>query len=143
MPIPYRSDTNLQAPGALFVKLRRQHVCQLNQHGIPVSGVVDAKLWRAKARLLLPDGDAQGDPDAGIGILAQVDGTSVDGGGGFDQGHHLIGCTPEETRRNVRRCFAEAGEGGGFILSPSDHFFDVDLELVKAFAEEAANCIYK
>lgn len=62
--------------------------------------------------------------------------------GGFDQGHHMIGCTPEETRRNVRRCFEEAGEGGGFILSPSDHFFDVDLELVRAFADEAAKCLY-
>ena len=62
--------------------------------------------------------------------------------GGFDQGHHLIGCTIEETRKQVRRCFEEAGEGGGFILSPSDHFFDVDLELVRAFADEAAKCLY-
>lgn len=63
--------------------------------------------------------------------------------GGFDQGHYLIGCTPEETRKHVRKCFEAAGEGGGFILSPSDHFFDADPKLIKVFAEEAARCIYK
>lgn len=62
--------------------------------------------------------------------------------GGFDQGHHFVGCTPEETRKNVRRCFEEAGEGGGFILSPSDHFFDADPVLIRAFAEEAVKCVY-
>ena len=62
--------------------------------------------------------------------------------GGFDQFHFFIHNTPENTRAEVRRCFAEAGPGGGFILSPSDHFFDVDLELVAAFADEARKCIY-
>ncbi|MGD0578173.1 MAG: uroporphyrinogen decarboxylase family protein [Bryobacteraceae bacterium] len=47
--------------------------------------------------------------------------------GGFDQFHFLKGCTPEETRREVRRCFKEAGAGGGYVLSPSDHFFEADL----------------
>ena len=32
--------------------------------------------------------------------------------------------------------------GGGYILSPSDHFFVADLELLKAFADEAKRCIY-
>jgi uroporphyrinogen decarboxylase len=32
--------------------------------------------------------------------------------------------------------------GGGYILAPSDHFFDADLELLCAFAEEARNCVY-
>ena len=62
--------------------------------------------------------------------------------GGFDQFHHFLGCTPEETRQAVRDCFRDAGEGGGFILSPSDHFFDADIELLKAFADEARNCLY-
>jgi uroporphyrinogen decarboxylase len=62
--------------------------------------------------------------------------------GGFDQFHHLLGCSPEETRRAVRRCFSEAGEGGAYILAPSDHFFDADLELLKAFADEARSCKY-
>jgi uroporphyrinogen decarboxylase len=62
--------------------------------------------------------------------------------GGFDQFHFFLGCTPEETRKAVRDAFRDAGEGGGFILSPSDHFFDADLELLKAFGDEARNCRY-
>jgi uroporphyrinogen-III decarboxylase len=62
--------------------------------------------------------------------------------GGFDQFHYLTGCTPEETRRAVRTCFEAAGEDGGFILAPSDHFFEADLDCLKAFAEEAKNCVY-
>jgi len=62
--------------------------------------------------------------------------------GGFDQFHFFQGCSEMETRREVRRCFEEAGEGGGYILSPSDHFFDVDLNLLKAFGEEGRNCRY-
>ncbi len=62
--------------------------------------------------------------------------------GGFDQLHFFNDCSAEETRREVRRCFTEAGEAGGFILSPSDHFFDADLKLLEAFADEARRCVY-
>ncbi len=63
--------------------------------------------------------------------------------GGFDQFHFFVGSTEEATRREVRRCFEEAGPGGGYILSPSDHFFDADLDLIRAFAEEARKCVYQ
>lgn len=62
--------------------------------------------------------------------------------GGFDQFHDFAGCAPEQTRRAVRRLFEEAGEGGGYILAPSDHFFEADEILLRAFAEEARSCIY-
>jgi uroporphyrinogen decarboxylase len=62
--------------------------------------------------------------------------------GGFDQFHYFKGCTPEETRKEVRKCFQDAGEGGGYILSPSDHFFDADIALLEAFADEAKKCTY-
>ncbi len=62
--------------------------------------------------------------------------------GGFDQGHFFMGCTPDDTRAAVRRCFEQAGESGGYILAPSDHFFDADIELLKAFVDEAHKCIY-
>jgi len=62
--------------------------------------------------------------------------------GGFDQLHFLTKCTPEQTRAEVRRCFKAAGEGGGFILCPSDHFFDADVKLLEAFADEARLCVY-
>jgi hypothetical protein len=62
--------------------------------------------------------------------------------GGFDQFHFFTGCKEKETRHEVRRCFEAAGENGGFILSPSDHFFEADLRLIMAFADEAKSCGY-
>jgi hypothetical protein len=62
--------------------------------------------------------------------------------GGYDQAHYLKDCSPEVTRKKVRDCFESAGTGGGYILAPSDHFFDADVELVKAFASEARSCTY-
>ena len=62
--------------------------------------------------------------------------------GGFDQFHFFKDCTPEQTRAEVRRCFEAVGPDGAFILSPSDHFFDADPELIVAFAEEARVCVY-
>jgi hypothetical protein len=63
--------------------------------------------------------------------------------GGFDQGHYFIGCDEKDTRKKVREAFEHAGEGGGFILTPSDHFFDADPILIKAFADEARQCTYE
>jgi hypothetical protein len=63
--------------------------------------------------------------------------------GGFDQFHFLIDCSPEQTRAEVRRCFEAAGGGGSYILSPSDHFFDADPRLIRAFADEARACVYE
>jgi len=62
--------------------------------------------------------------------------------GGFDQFHYFQKCTPEDTRKAVRKYFDEAGEGGGYILCPSDHFFDAEMELIRAFADEARKCVY-
>ena len=62
--------------------------------------------------------------------------------GGFDQFHFFTGCSEEETRQEVRRCFQEAGTGGGYILSPSDNFYEADLKLIEAFADEARKCTY-
>jgi uroporphyrinogen-III decarboxylase len=62
--------------------------------------------------------------------------------GGLDQFHFLLHCDPQDTRREVLRCFRAAGQGGGYILSPPDHFFDADPRLLEAFAQEAAACLY-
>jgi len=62
--------------------------------------------------------------------------------GGFDQLHFFTGCSEQATRAEVRRCFEEAGPGGRYMLSPSDHFFDARPELLKAFASEAAQRRY-
>jgi len=63
--------------------------------------------------------------------------------GGFDQCSFFQGCQPEDTRRAVRQCFSDAGGDGGYVLAPSDHFFDADVELIRAFAEEARSCVYE
>jgi len=62
--------------------------------------------------------------------------------GGFDQYHCFTGCAPEDTRRAVRAAFEAAGAGGGFILAPSDHFFEAEPTLLDAFAAEARACAY-
>jgi hypothetical protein len=62
--------------------------------------------------------------------------------GGFDQFHYFAGCSPEETRAAVRRCFDAAGEGGRYILAPSDHFFEAEPDLIAAYAAEARACVY-
>ena len=62
--------------------------------------------------------------------------------GGFDQFHGFNGCTPGDTRRAVREAFDAAGGGGGFILAPSDHFFEAEEALLHAFADEARSCRY-
>jgi uroporphyrinogen-III decarboxylase len=62
--------------------------------------------------------------------------------GGWDQLHFFQDCSEEAVRAEVRRCFEAAGPEGGFILAPSDHFFDAEPELVMAFADEARKCAY-
>jgi uroporphyrinogen-III decarboxylase len=62
--------------------------------------------------------------------------------GSFDQFHFFTNCSEETTRAAVRSAFAAAGAGGGFILSPSDHFFDADPKVIAAFADEARKCAY-
>lgn len=62
--------------------------------------------------------------------------------GGFDQGQFFLNSTPEETRSEVFRCFEACGRNGGYIIAPSDHFFDAKPELLKAFADAARECRY-
>jgi hypothetical protein len=40
--------------------------------------------------------------------------------GGFDQFHYFVGCAPEQTRAEVRRCFEAAGPMAA-IPESSDH----------------------
>jgi uroporphyrinogen decarboxylase len=62
--------------------------------------------------------------------------------GGFDQKEYFTRGTPAQTRAAVRECFEDAGKGGGYILCPSDHFFDAEVALLDAFADEAHRCVY-
>jgi len=62
--------------------------------------------------------------------------------GGMDQFTILTNGTPSQIRTEVFRLFEGFGKEGGYILSASDHFFDVPIENLKIFAAAAKECIY-
>jgi hypothetical protein len=55
--------------------------------------------------------------------------------------HALETFTPADMGGDTRLAEAKY-KGGGYILAPSDHFFEADLNLLEAFADEARNCTY-
>lgn len=61
--------------------------------------------------------------------------------GGFDQNNGFDKGTPETVRKMVFELH-EACNNGGYICSPSDHFFTGDPENIKAFARAAEECVY-
>ena len=62
--------------------------------------------------------------------------------GGLDQINILSRGTPEMIRAHVHDLFARLGPGGGYIMCPSDHFFETPLENIQAYAEAARECVY-
>jgi uroporphyrinogen decarboxylase len=62
--------------------------------------------------------------------------------GGIDQVNVLERGTPDQVRAAVRQAFADAGPGGGFILSTSDHFYHAPVENIRAYADAARECTY-
>ena len=61
--------------------------------------------------------------------------------GGFDQNSGFENGNPALVKSMVHRLF-EACPNGGYICSPSDHFFFGNPQNIKAFVEAAAECIY-
>jgi uroporphyrinogen decarboxylase len=61
--------------------------------------------------------------------------------GGFDQNAGFENGTPEDARRLVRECFEATKDHGGYIIAPSDHFFNGNPENIEAFVDEAKKCI--
>jgi uroporphyrinogen decarboxylase len=62
--------------------------------------------------------------------------------GGFDQNAGFENGTPETARRLVRQCFEATLDHAGYIVAPSDHFFFGGPANLKAFCDEARECIY-
>lgn len=62
--------------------------------------------------------------------------------GGLNQQDVLDRGTPESIRQEVFRLFAGYGAGGGYIMSPSDHFFETPPENLALYARAAAECRY-
>ena len=63
--------------------------------------------------------------------------------GGLDQFNVLTAGSPDAIREEVHRLFDNLGPGGGYIISPSDHFFDTSEENLRAYAEAARECVYE
>lgn len=61
--------------------------------------------------------------------------------GGFDQNKGFENGNPKIIKEMVRELF-EACPNGGYICSPSDHFFFGDPENIHAFVAAAKECIY-
>jgi hypothetical protein len=61
--------------------------------------------------------------------------------GGFDQNAGFEKGTVENVREQVFRLFA-AKKHGGYICSPSDHFFFGQPDLIRAFVAAAKECVY-
>jgi uroporphyrinogen decarboxylase len=62
--------------------------------------------------------------------------------GGFDQNAGFENGTPAQTRALVRACFEATRDQAGYILCPSDHFFQGEPACLAAFADEARQCVY-
>lgn len=78
--------------------------------------------------------------DADLALARRLLGARICMIGGFDQYHFFTGCSEAATRAEVRRCFDATG-GIGYILAPSDHFFEAEERLLRAFIDEARRCI--
>ena len=61
--------------------------------------------------------------------------------GGFDQNAGFEQGSPDSVRDQVHRLFA-ACPAGGYIMSPSDHFFFGDPDNIHAFVKAARECTY-
>lgn len=62
--------------------------------------------------------------------------------GGLNQFQVLDIGTREQIRDEVFRLFREFGDGGGYMISPSDHFFETPLENLQHYADAARECRY-
>jgi uroporphyrinogen-III decarboxylase len=62
--------------------------------------------------------------------------------GGLNQFQVLDTGTPAAIRAEVHRLFEELGPGGGYICSPSDHFFETPVANLEAYAAAARECTY-
>lgn len=61
--------------------------------------------------------------------------------GGFDQNAGFENGTPQKVKELVYKLHSDC-PNGGYICSPSDHFFFGDPENIKAFVEAARECVY-
>lgn len=80
--------------------------------------------------------------DCNLAVASQKWGDKLFFVGGFDQNAGFENGTPEDARRLVRECFEATKEHGGYIISPSDHFFHGSPANIQAFVDEVKQCYY-
>lgn len=74
--------------------------------------------------------------------VKQTLGSKVSLIGGMDQFNILTEGSREQIFDEVQNLFETFGAGGGYIMSASDHFFEVPVENMQAFSDAAHTCIY-
>jgi len=62
--------------------------------------------------------------------------------GGLDQHNTVTQGPPSLIRGKVLELFEKVGQGGGYVCSLSDHFFDTPVENLRAYAAAARECRY-
>jgi uroporphyrinogen decarboxylase len=62
--------------------------------------------------------------------------------GGFDQNAGFERGTPDVARRLVHECFESTKDHAGYIIAPSDHFFEGDPANLQAFCDAVKECTY-
>jgi hypothetical protein len=62
--------------------------------------------------------------------------------GGMDQHTILTDGTPSIIRDEVHRLYEDLGQGGRYIMSACDHFFEAPVENLRAYAQAAKECVY-
>lgn len=62
--------------------------------------------------------------------------------GGVDQFNVVTDGTADQIRGMVHKLFRTVGDGGGYICSLSDHFFETPPENLQIYADAAQECVY-
>ncbi|MDZ4742842.1 MAG: uroporphyrinogen decarboxylase family protein [Verrucomicrobiota bacterium] len=62
--------------------------------------------------------------------------------GGLDQNSVLERSGRKEIFDHVKETFAAYGPNGGYMMSPSDHFFHMSTENLQAYSDAAKECVY-
>jgi len=62
--------------------------------------------------------------------------------GELDQFNILTNGTAEDIRKEVFRLFEQAGQGGEYMISAADHFFETPPENLQTYADAVKECIY-
>ena len=82
-----------------------------------------------------------GDVDAPAEVKQRI-GDKVALIGGLDQFNILTSGTPDMIRKEIFRLFEALGKDGGYMVCPSDHFFETPQENLQAYADAVKECTY-